>query len=362
MIQDSKPKRWGIIGLGIGEKHTLALAGLRELEVTAICDRDTAALDRVHSLVPNAAPFTDAERLMNSGMVDAVVVATYDSQHGSQVVGALSRGLDVFVEKPIATTSGELLQIAELLNRNPSLRLSTNTLLRKAYRFAWLKSAIARGLLGELVHASMIYQYGRLPKLVDGWRGTEDNYSVTLGGTIHMIDLILWLADELPTEVYAIGSDRGLRAALPGDGPENGVQDVRVGLLKFKSGLTAHVGANFSCVMPHFHEATIFGSSGTFSAVPPLESPLGAETPASGAWFYSSRDPKTPPQLIDPAYHPVPKGALLTEFASGVPTSPSLVTEQEAMDATSVALALDESVASGAPVSVNYLSVQERTR
>jgi predicted dehydrogenase len=359
---DSKRKRWGVVGLGIGEQHALALAEVRHLDVTAICDSDPARLERVRSVLPDATPFASAEQLINSGIVDAVVIATYDSKHGRQVIEALSLGLDVFVEKPIATSRAELLQIVELLNRNRSLRLSTNTLLRAAYRFAWLKSAIARGLLGELVHASMTYQYGRLPKLLDGWRGNEEDYSVTLGGTIHMIDLILWLADEFPSEVFAIGSDRGLLTALPADAPSKGIQDVRVGLLKFESGFTAHVGANFSCVMPHFHEASLFGTSGTFAAVPPLAAHLGPDIPASGAWFYSSRDPKMPPQLVDGVCQPVPKGTLLVAFASGGPMSASVVTEQQAVDATAVALALDESVASGAPVSVEYVPVQARTR
>ena len=51
------------------------------------------------------------------------------------------------------------------------------------------------------------YNYGRFEKLTKGWRGKIPFYSVTQGGGIHMIDIMIWLLKSSPKEVFAIGNN-----------------------------------------------------------------------------------------------------------------------------------------------------------
>ena len=46
------------------------------------------------------------------------------------------------------------------------------------------------------------YNYGRIDKLTKGWRGKVKDYSVILGGGIHLLDLILSLKRSKVMEVY----------------------------------------------------------------------------------------------------------------------------------------------------------------
>ena len=60
---------------------------------------------------------------------------------------------------------------------------------------------IRAGKFGEIYYFEGDYLYGRVNKLNYGWRGKDPNYSVTLGGGIHLIDLMINFFNDLPTSV-----------------------------------------------------------------------------------------------------------------------------------------------------------------
>ena len=65
-----------------------------------------------------------------------------------------------------------------LLRRQPGLRLSSNLPLRRSPRFRALRERIARRPLRPLFYLEGDYDYGRLWKLTEGWRGDLERYSV----------------------------------------------------------------------------------------------------------------------------------------------------------------------------------------
>jgi len=60
--------------------------------------------------------------------------------------------------------------------------------------------------MGELFYLEGDYNYGRLHKFTTGWRGEIPFYSVTYGGAIHLIDLLIWLSEGKVSEVIATGN------------------------------------------------------------------------------------------------------------------------------------------------------------
>ena len=64
-----------------------------------------------------------------------------------------------------------------------------------------MKKLIAEGVFGNIYYIEADYNYGRLKKLTHGWRSKVPNYSVTLGGGIHMLDLVLWITKFKPEDV-----------------------------------------------------------------------------------------------------------------------------------------------------------------
>lgn len=327
----------GVIGLGVGEQHALAFANHRDCRLVALCDLDQAKLGSVGARFPQARRYADPQALLDDPEVQVVAVASYDDHHASQIVHALESGRHVFAEKPLCMSEAEAQQIRAILRRAPNLCLSSNTVLRMTPRFRELRADIARGAMGRVYYAEADYNYGRLHKLTEGWRGRIPGYSVMLGGGIHMVDLLLWLTGGRVVEVAALGNGIASAGKFAGN-------DLTVALLRFADGAVAKVAANFGCVHPHFHRLLVYGTEATF------------ENGVPAAWRHTSRDTSVAPARIDTPYPGVSKGDLVPGFVDAIlGRGQAEVTADDVFAALSVCFAIDRSVASGRPETVNLI-------
>lgn len=322
----------GIIGLGVGEKHIDGYRASDAAEVIALCDSDPAKRDMAKKKYPDCRVYDNAEALIDDPDVTVVSVASYDHQHAAQVVRALDCGKHVFSEKPLCTSEEDYVSIRRALVRNPGRRLSTNTVLRMSERFRDVHARIRAGDLGQLYCVEADYNYGRLHKVLDGWRGDIADYSVMLGGGVHMVDLLLWLTGSGIVEVSAVGNkicSAGAKFTTP---------DMVVAWLKFGNGAIGKVGVNFGCVQPHFHRVLLYGTKATF------------ENALPSALLYRSRDASMPPEKIESAYPGVDKGDLLPSFVDAIlGRGLALVEEADVFAAMSACLAIERSLRTGKP-------------
>lgn len=106
---DSERKiRLGLIGCG-GYGMTNLNAAFRAggVEVTALCDVDSAHLDATAGRVEKLQPFRPKgfkyfDDLLEVPELDAVIIATPPQWHALPFLAALRRGLDIYCEKPLA--------------------------------------------------------------------------------------------------------------------------------------------------------------------------------------------------------------------------------------------------------------------
>ena len=97
--------RVAVIGLnGRGQNHLQSLSRIQGVRVVALCDPDTAVLDRVKGKVNggDVKLYTDIRELLNSKDVDAVTIATPNHWHSLAAIWAMQNGKDVYVEKPVS--------------------------------------------------------------------------------------------------------------------------------------------------------------------------------------------------------------------------------------------------------------------
>jgi len=360
----SRPIRWGVIGLGIGYQHALAIMEVENAQLVAVCDRQSEQREKWLMEFPFVPAFPDERGMFEQVQLDALVVASYDPEHGPTIERALNQGVSVFAEKPLATTHEHYVATANALERNPRVRLTTNTLLRRSPRFLALKRMIAAGELGSIFHLEGDYLYGRLEKLSAGWRGEDPTYSVTLGGAVHMIDLLIWLTGERPSRVYAVGSGKGLRESADAVDSSFDGDDFRIALLEFPSGMTAKVSANYACVLPHFHRLDVFGTLGTYIHAP-VRPAVAENDPLEGDWssayVFHSREEMEPPVAMNLPYPATPKGSLIANFNEVLSGTEKLeISEQDAMDVLAVCLAIDASVKDAAPRTIEYRQIAAR--
>lgn len=328
----------GIIGLGVGEAHIPGFNAHPGCRVTKICDFDEAKLKSVKERHSDVEATASADDILDDPSIGIVSVASFDNFHHDQILKAIKNGKHIFVEKPLCLYEHEAKSIRTALNGKPHLKMGSNLVLRKSPRFIDLRERINRGELGKLYYVEGDYNYGRVHKLTNGWRGDIDFYSVVYGGGVHLIDLLLWLTGDEIVEVSAAGN------RFCTEGSKFKHNDLVVSLLKFKSGMVGKMAANFGCVQPHYHGLMIYGTEATF-----VNGRQKAE-------YWRSRDPNICPEMLDTAYPGVAKGALIFNFVDSILTgSPGDITAEDVFKTMSVCFAIEKAVNQSGSVKVEYI-------
>ncbi len=330
---------FGVVGLGVGERHLNAVINNSNCSLKAVHDLDSSRATGVVAGIAGVRVVHGFQEMLDDPEIDAVVIASHDDDHYYQVVSALEAGKHVFVEKPICRSLDELATIKErLVEASGSHVLWSNLILRAAPMNQWLREEIRSGALGQVYAFDGDYLYGRLGKITAGWRSTVENYSVVAGGAIHLVDLLLWLTGERPVAVAA--SSNGICT----EGTAFQYDDFVAATLEFDSGLVARVTANFGCVHAHQHVVRLFGTQGTF-----LYDDRGAR-------LHMSRDPDVGAEGIGLAPLAMDKGDLVAEFVAEIVSGPvGGGNPQSFLDAVSVCVAIDAAQQSRRTEEVVYL-------
>ncbi len=111
--------RVALVGLNIrGRTLVSGFAQIPGVRVAALCDVDSAVLERAVAIAHTAAPhaaspqtFADFRDVLTHADIDAVVIATPNHHHALQAIWALQAGKDVYLEKPVSHTLWESWQI-----------------------------------------------------------------------------------------------------------------------------------------------------------------------------------------------------------------------------------------------------------
>lgn len=176
---------------------------------------------------------------------DIISICSPDQFHFQQASEAIRMGKAVMCEKPPCLRLDELKFLTE---RAGAVPFACNLPLPWQDKFRQFGEAAARYGKPYLIEAE--YNYGRRHKLIQGWRASPD-YSLLIGGGIHMMDLILWYMGERPVD----GASFKLTTALARN-------DVVQAIMKFPSGAIGRLAVNGSYEGVHEHRVTFYGESG----------------------------------------------------------------------------------------------------
>lgn len=184
---------------------------------------------------------------------DYLSICSYDRDHAAQVIWGLERDMNVFCEKPLCQDEKELRKI-ETVFRKSKGKLSCNLPLRFHPKFNHIKLDVSSGLIGKPYLIEADYQYGRLHKIINGWRGRDPFYSVVLGGGVHMVDLAQWMIGEKIIKVQAIGNNF--------NAPNIKTPDTVVAMGEFEGGCLFKMTCNFGFNGNHGYDFSIHGTEG----------------------------------------------------------------------------------------------------
>ncbi len=201
-----KKVRIGIVGTGnMGSAHARAIqeGKIPGAELTAVHSLEPEGLER---FAP-AEIFDDHTKLLDSGLADAVIIATPHYQHTTIGIEALKKGFHVLVEKPISVhkADAEKLVAAAKPRRKQVFAAMFNQ--RTDPHYIKLRELIRSGELGELVRVNwIITSWFRSQAYYDsgGWRATwaGEGGGVLMNQCPHQLDLLQWLCG-MPRRVRA---------------------------------------------------------------------------------------------------------------------------------------------------------------
>lgn len=202
--------RIGIIGIGgMGRSHVgyLSAGEVSGARLAAVADVSPAALAWAEQKFGDkVARFDNAEALLDSGQVDAVIIATPHYFHPTYAVAAMKRGIHPLVEKPAGVYTRQVREMNEEAERTGLVfGIMFNQRTRGTHQK--MKKIVESGELGEIKRTHyVITNWFRTQAYYDsgGWRATWEGEGggVLVNQAPHNLDLWQWICG-MPKRVRA---------------------------------------------------------------------------------------------------------------------------------------------------------------
>ena len=187
--------RIGLVGCGRVARfhHGPILSKISGARVTAIVDPDPTARKAMARFHPGATLYQTADRAIELGEVDALVICTPPSEHAGATIAALDAGLHVYVEKPLALSLEDATRMVEAAGAASQIAMvGHNFRLHPEYQMA--QKALTRGELGDLMAVRTLFTSEK--RDLPGWKSAPGAGGDAITDlAIHHFDIVSYLAD-----------------------------------------------------------------------------------------------------------------------------------------------------------------------
>ena len=210
-----------VIGCGYwGPNLVRTFSEMRTAAVAAVADLDRVRLDEIGMRHPHIETLVEDYTELLGRDLDAAVVCTPPETHHEIVRACLERGLDVFVEKPLATSTADAQDLVDAAKDHGRILMVGHI---GAYHPAVsaLRDMVRHGALGQVAYIDAVRV---------GLGLFHSALNVLWDLAPHDIAIFLHLLGESPTSV----STRGVACIEPS------IEDVAYMTLTFPSGILAH--------------------------------------------------------------------------------------------------------------------------
>ena len=200
----------GIIGIGnMGSGHAGNIKNGKcpEIELVAIADINPERLDwaKEQNYAENIAYFNTAEEMLDSGIINACIIAVPHYDHTKYAIECMKRGIHVMVEKPAGVYTKQVREMNAEAEKHPEVVFGmmfnqrTNCVYRK------LRELVQSGDYGEIRRTNWIITTWYRPQCYydsGDWRATwsGEGGGVLLNQCPHQLDLWQWICG-MPVKV-----------------------------------------------------------------------------------------------------------------------------------------------------------------
>jgi len=327
--------RVAVIGTGfIGSVHAKNIARHPDAQLVAVTDANMEFARKI-AATTGAKAVADIAEILKDKDVQAVLIATPTNTHVDYLKRAANAGKAIYCEKPIGLDYVEAEEAVRAV-RAAGVPVMLGFNRRFDASHAALKEAVERGEVGRIEIVQLTSRGPQPPPI---------SYVKVSGGqlrdqTIHFFDLLRWLTNDEPVEVYAIG------AALvdPAIG-EAGDVDTSIVSIRMASGALCQIDSSRRAAYGYDERLEVFGSEGMAES---------ARQSLRGLSLYKGR------QILKDGLHPgwferieqsyyEAIDAFLKSIEKGTPPSPSL---EDGLKAQLIADKATASMKTGQPIKV----------
>ncbi|HVD30608.1 MAG TPA: Gfo/Idh/MocA family oxidoreductase [Methylomirabilota bacterium] len=193
-----------LVMVGAGNRGHLAYGAFAqrnpdEAKFIAVVEPDDARRARFANAhgIPAERQFHSWEEIASrSPLAPALVNATLERHHRASTLGLLAAGYEMLLEKPIAATAGECLEIATAAESHGRL-LQIAHVLRYAPFFVALREIVTSGRLGAIVSVdwreNLIYWHFAHSYVRGNWGKKAEGGPIILTKCCHDLDLLVWI-------------------------------------------------------------------------------------------------------------------------------------------------------------------------
>jgi predicted dehydrogenase len=214
------PIRIGVIGAGsfASRRHCPDIVEHPEAQLSALCRRDPEQLQKMADAFSVEHTYTDYRELIDSNLVDAVLISSPHDLHYEHGKAALTKGLHVLLEKPITTEAQQGHELVALAKeKGLALIVAQNPPYWNHCRH--LRQQFRDGRLGELESASINWvgnalavlglealpdkMPGVVPPTLYRASAAQNGGGFTMDGGTHLLCELLWCTERRVVEVSA---------------------------------------------------------------------------------------------------------------------------------------------------------------
>jgi len=246
----------GIIGLGgIAQLvHLPILSKLNSVELHAVSEIDKNRLKTIADKFNIKNRFTDYHEMLTKADLDAVIISTPTSTHTQIAIDCLNADKDILIEKPIAPTLDESMQIDQLAaKKKKKVMVGLNARFRPDAML--LKSLINSGELGDLFYVRC--GWTRKQSSSEKWfmKKSISGGGVILDLGIVLLDLSMWMLDFPAVNSVSVQTFKH---------QTKNVEDSAIGFIRFKNSSVINFEVSWSLHSDvDSLNLTTFGSKGT---------------------------------------------------------------------------------------------------
>jgi predicted dehydrogenase len=196
-----------IIGCGpMGRDLADAAAAIESAQIVAVVDTDKKLAEEL-AQKHECDALIDTQKVLTSGDVDAVVIATPGFTHADITIAAFAAGKHVFVEKPMALLDGDCQRMIAA-GEQAGKKLMVGQVLRYIVPFVHIRSLLDEGKLGDMVSVRITRSGFGWGSWVRPWRTKAAQAGgVLFEFSVHEIDFMMHLAGDV-AGVFANASHR----------------------------------------------------------------------------------------------------------------------------------------------------------